>query len=40
MECSRELKEPPRGRLDEHVGGHVFYGMMMAPTLSFVIGLH
>jgi hypothetical protein len=25
MESSRELKEPPGGRLDEHVGDHVFY---------------
>jgi len=41
MECSRELKEPPDGRLDEHVGDHVFYGMMMmAATGSFGIGLH
>jgi hypothetical protein len=29
MNCSREPKEPPGGRLDEHVGVHVFYRMMM-----------
>ncbi|MGB0113563.1 MAG: hypothetical protein WBP59_10115 [Ilumatobacteraceae bacterium] len=41
MKCSRELKEPPGGRLDEHVGAHVFYGMMMmAAALWFVIATH
>jgi len=40
MKCSRELKEPPRGRLDEHVGGHVFYGMMVMAALRFVIDDH
>ena len=41
MKCSRELKEPPGGRLDEHVGAHVFYRMMMmAATGWFVIGPH
>jgi hypothetical protein len=41
MKCSRELKEPPGGRLDEHVGVHVFYRMMMmAAQWWFVIGFH
>jgi len=35
MKCSREPKEPPGGRLGEHVGTHVFYRMMMmAAALS------
>jgi hypothetical protein len=34
------MKEPPEGRLDEHVGAHVFYEMMMMAASSKRIGHH
>lgn len=34
------MKEPPGGRLSEHVGCHVFYEIMMMAAIEFVITLH
>jgi hypothetical protein len=34
------MKEPPNGRLDEHVRCHVFYVIVMMAEVGFVIILH
>jgi hypothetical protein len=34
------MKEPPDGRLNEHVGGHVSYEIMMMAANEYVISLH
>jgi len=40
MYCSQEIEEPPDGRLNEHVGCHVFYEIMMMAEFEFGISLH